>query len=33
MIAIGLVYWALVILPRGWAWNLRQAAIDEEHPA
>ena len=33
-IAIGLVYWALVILPqRGRAWNLRQAAIDEEHPA
>jgi amino acid transporter len=33
-IAIGLVYWALVILPqRGRAWNLRQAAIDEEPPA
>jgi hypothetical protein len=33
-IAIGLVYWAVVILPqRGRAWNLRHAAIDEEHPA
>jgi len=33
-IAIGLVYWAVIILPqRGRAWNLRQAAIDEEHPA
>ena len=33
-VAIGLLYWALVILPqRGRAWNLRQAAIDEEHPA
>jgi len=33
-IAIGLAYWAGVILPqRGRAWNLRQAAIDEEHPA
>jgi amino acid transporter len=33
-VAIGLLYWAVVILPqRGRAWNLRQAAIDEEHPA
>ena len=32
-IVIGLVYWAVVILPqRGRAWNVRQAAIDEEHP-
>jgi amino acid transporter len=30
-IAIGLVYWAVVILPqRGRAWNLREAAIDED---
>jgi amino acid transporter len=29
---IGLVYWAVVILPqRGNAWNLRDAAVDEEH--
>jgi amino acid transporter len=33
-IAIGLVYWAVVILPqRGRAWNLRNAAVDEELPA
>ena len=33
-VAIGLLYWALVILPqKGRAWNLRQAAIDEEHAA
>jgi len=33
-IAIGLVYWAIVILPqRGRAWNLLQAAVDEDQPA
>ncbi|HTZ91637.1 MAG TPA: APC family permease [Streptosporangiaceae bacterium] len=33
-VAIGLLYWAVVILPqKGRAWNLREAAIDEEHPA
>jgi len=30
-IAIGLLYWLIVILPQhGRAWNLRQAAVDEE---
>jgi hypothetical protein len=29
---IGLVYWAVVILPqRGKAWNLLEPAVDEEH--
>lgn len=33
-IAIGLVYWALVLLPqRGRAWNLRDAAVDEDQSA
>jgi amino acid transporter len=31
-VAIGLVYWAVVILPqRGKAWNLLDATVDEEH--
>jgi hypothetical protein len=30
-IGIGLLYWAVVILPqRGTAWNLRHAALDED---
>ncbi len=32
-IAIGLVYWAVVILPQhGRAWNLLDAAVDEDEP-
>ena len=30
-IGIGLLYWAVVILPqRGRAWNLREAAVNED---
>ena len=30
-VGIGLLYWAVVILPqRGRAWNLREAAVDED---
>lgn len=33
-LGIGLVYWAIVILPqRGRAWNLREAAVDETEAA
>ncbi|MBO0837471.1 MAG: APC family permease [Actinobacteria bacterium] len=33
-VGIGLVYWAIVILPqRGRAWNLREAAVDESEAA
>ena len=30
---LGLIYWAVVILPqRGRAWNLQEVALDEDEP-